>query len=127
MSKQYKTGNVTHDYDHALEVRQYDSLRRANDNLYAYPKCSEDNFSASKLVVTGAGELIGIIINSHTSGTIKIWDSLTATGSVVCETITLAAGERWIPLFGASFGTGCYVTIGGTSANITVLFNPADV
>lgn len=80
------------------------------------------NLIASALVASGYGTVGGIIVNSHTSGTIKLWDSLTATGSVICNTITLAAGERWIPLFDATFNTGLFVTIGGT-ADITIIYD----
>ena len=37
------------------------------------------------------------------------------------NTITLAAGERWIPMFGASFNNGLYYTEGGT-ADVTFLY-----
>jgi len=103
-----------------------DGIRRANDNLYAYPKSTYTNLSASASVATGAGEVVGIVINSHTSGTVKLWDNTAGSGTVICETISFAVGERWIPLFGMTFGTGLYATIGGT-ANITIAYNTADV
>lgn len=80
------------------------------------------NISASALVKTGSGKISGIVVNSHTSGTIKVWDNTSAAGTVLFNTITLAVGERFIPLYDANFTTGCYVTIGGT-ADITVLYN----
>lgn len=82
----------------------------------------DKNMAASAQVKAGAGSLRGILINSHSSGTIKVWDSLTATGTVIANTITLAAGERFIPFYDCTFATGCYVTIGGT-ADITVFYN----
>ena len=97
------------------------TLDDTNDSISTYPKCSEINIAASTLIKTGAGNIYGIIINSHSSGTIKLWDNTAASGTVICETITLNTGERWIPFWGASFGTGLFVTIGGT-ANITVMF-----
>lgn len=78
--------------------------------------------TASALVKTGNGDVQGIIIASHTTGTIKLWDNTSAAGTVLVNTITLAVGERWIPLFGAEFTTGLFVTIGGT-ADITVVYN----
>lgn len=81
------------------------------------------NLSASALLKTGPGNLQGVVINSHSSGTLKFWDSLTAANTVIFNTITLAVGERWIPLFGAKFTTGCFLTIGGT-ADVTVIYNP---
>lgn len=80
------------------------------------------NLSASGLVKTGDGIVKGIIVASHTTGTIKLWDAVTATTPVLVNTITLAVGERWIPLFDAEFTTGLFVTIGGT-ADITIVYN----
>lgn len=37
------------------------------------------------------------------------------------NTITLGAAERFIPLYGAGFGTGLYFTLGGT-ADVTILY-----
>lgn len=86
------------------------------------PQGKYTNLSASALLATGPGVLVGVVINSHSSGTLKFWDSLTAANTVIFNTNTLAAGERWIPLFGAKFSTGCYLTIGGT-ADVTVITN----
>lgn len=80
------------------------------------------NFTASALLKTGTGCIKGIIVNSHTSGTIKLWDNTSAAGTVICNTITLGASERWIPLFELAYNTGLYVTIGGT-ADITVVYS----
>jgi len=94
----------------------YSSLQSTQDyGLYK-------NLSASALIATGAGTLQGVVVNSHTSGTLKFWDNTSAATTVIFNTITLAAGERYIPLFGAKFTTGCYLTIGGT-ADVTVIYN----
>lgn len=82
---------------------------------------SYKNLSASGLVKTGHGVVKGIIVGSHTSGTIKLWDNTSGATTVLVNTMTLAAGERWIPLFDATFTVGLYVTIGGT-ADITVVY-----
>jgi len=79
------------------------------------------NLSASTLVKTGSGCVIGIVINSHTAGTLKLWDSLSATGTVLNNTITFTADERFIAVFGESFNVGLYATIGGT-ADITIVY-----
>ena len=83
------------------------------------------NLSASGLVKTGSGKAVGVIINSHTSGTLKLWDSTKADNNVLCNTITFSAvattGERTIPLFDCVFSTGLYATIGGT-ADITIVY-----
>lgn len=79
------------------------------------------NMSASALIKTGAGELKGIVINSHSSGTLKFWDNTSAATTVIFNTITLAAGERHIDLGDIAFNTGLYLTIGGT-ADVTVVY-----
>jgi len=102
-----------------IELEQ--ALNDTDDSITVYPKSSYANISASALVKTGAGQVYGIIINSHSSGTIKLWDNTSAATTVLCNTITFAAGERWIPLFGMTFGTGLYATIGGT-ADVTISY-----
>lgn len=73
------------------------------------------NGSTSQSVVAGGGKFYGIIINSHTTGTIKIWDSLTATGTIIMNTYTLPTGSSVI-LFPVpiDFYTGLFITITGT-------------
>ena len=102
----------------SLGIKAIDDV---NDSISTYPKCSDINITTSTLIKTGAGNVYGIVIGSHTSGTIKLWDNTSATGTVIVNTMTLAVGERFIPLLGASFTTGLFVTIAGT-ADITILF-----
>lgn len=84
--------------------------------------CKYSNISDSALVKTGAGTLYGFIINSHTNGTLKLWDNTSAHGTIIFNTITFAAGPNFINLpQGISFNTGLYATIGGT-ADITILY-----
>lgn len=79
------------------------------------------NISASGLVKTGAGKVVGVVIGSHSSGTLKLWDALTATTPILVNTMTFGAAERFIPLYDAVFSTGLYATIGGT-ADITIVY-----
>lgn len=79
------------------------------------------NLSASGLVKTGSGIAIGVIIASHSSGTLKLWDAVTATTPILVNTMTFAAGERFVPLYNVNFNIGLYATIGGT-ADITVVY-----
>lgn len=81
------------------------------------------NLSASAAVKSAAGTLYGIVVNSHTSGTLKLWDNTSAAGTVIFNTITFAAGSGIQLNFaqGISFNTGLYATIGGT-ADITLLW-----
>jgi hypothetical protein len=70
--------------------------------------------TASALLKTGAGVLNSVTVSSHTGGTLKFWDQTTAAVPVLVDTITLAAGERYINFGGIRFSTGLYVTVGGT-------------
>lgn len=74
------------------------------------------NITSSQLVKTYKGTtniLVGMFVNSTSSGTIKFWDSLTAAGTVINNTITPAAGNYYA-LGNAGFSTGLFATIGGT-------------
>lgn len=73
------------------------------------------NGTTSQNIVSGAGKLHGIIVNSHTSGTMKLWDSLTATGTVIINTYTFPSGSG-IYMFPnpIEFYTGLFFTVGGT-------------
>lgn len=70
------------------------------------------NLTASALVNTGFGTLVGMYVNSTSSGTIKFWDNTAGSGTVINNTITPAVG--WHNLGDANFVTGLYATIGGT-------------
>lgn len=70
------------------------------------------NTTASALIKTGQGVLIGMYVNSTSAGTIKLWDNTSAATTVINNTITPAIGYH--SLGNASFSTGLYATIGGT-------------
>lgn len=80
------------------------------------------NLTASGLVKTGYGNVEGIIIASHTTGTVKLWDNTAGSGTVLVDTLSFNVGEHFIDLFDAGFVTGLYATISGT-ANITVVYS----
>ena len=77
--------------------------------------------NASTQVFAGKGIIKGILVSSTTSGTLKIWDSLSATGTVLINTITPAAGT-FIPLPNVQCNTGCYVTAANT-IEYTILYS----
>jgi len=81
------------------------------------------NLSASALIKTGAGVVSGFIVNSHTSGTLKLWDNTSAATTVLLNTITFAAGSGIVVDLGSDvqFSTGLYATIGGT-ADVTIFW-----
>ncbi len=80
------------------------------------------NLSASAAIKATPGALYGIVVNSHTNGTLKLWDNTAGSGTVLLNTITFASGPNFINFAqGVSFNTGLYATIGGT-ADITILW-----
>lgn len=69
--------------------------------------------TSSKVLKGGEGQLLGVLVSSTSSGTIKLWDNATAaSGTVIIDTFT-PAGTGYFPL-PFTFTNGCYVTIGGT-------------
>lgn len=70
--------------------------------------------TADALVYTGTGCVVGIIVSSHTTGSIKLYDNTAASGTVLLPTYTYATGSQFIPLFGIKFGTGVYADVTGT-------------
>lgn len=70
------------------------------------------NLTASALIKTGQGVLIGMYVNSTSTGTIKFWDNTSAATTVINNTITPAIGYH--NLGSVAFNTGLYTTIGGT-------------
>ena len=80
------------------------------------------NLTASALIKTGAGVVRGFIVNSHTSGTLKLWDNTSAATTVLINTYTFPAGSSVVSFpTDISFNTGLYATIGGT-ADITLVW-----
>lgn len=86
------------------------------------------NISASTQIKSGAGQFMGICVNSAAAGaTIKVWDSLTASGTILLNTITFTTavneGPKIIALPGIKFSTGLYVTIAVAALDCTVFSN----
>ena len=73
---------------------------------------SYSNLSASTLVKTGAGQVVGIFVASSSSGTLKLWDNTSAATTILVNTFS-AVAATWYPL-PFSFTVGLYVTVGGT-------------
>ncbi len=81
--------------------------------------------SGAQLLVTGIGVVYGFIVNSHSSGTIKLWDNTAASGKVLVNTFTFASSSSSVkfphPL---NFQTGLYAEI-TEDESVTVVFNEA--
>lgn len=80
------------------------------------------NGTTSQAVKSTKGSFYGVIVNSHTSGTLKLWDNTSAAGAVLVNTFTFTAGSG-IYTFprGISFNTGLFATVGGT-LDYTILY-----
>lgn len=84
--------------------------------------CKYSNITASGAVKSSAGTLYGIVINSHTGGTLKLWDQTSAAVPVLINTYTFTAGSGNIMFpMGVSFNTGLFATVGGT-VDLTILY-----
>lgn len=94
-----------------------------NDVMKTEDQANYTNTAASALIKTGAGRVFGVIVNSHTNGTLKLWDNTSAATTVLVETYTFTAGSGVVTFPAAvRFTTGLYATIGGT-ANVTIIWN----
>lgn len=82
------------------------------------------NFTATGIIKNGMGFIYGIVVNSHSSGTLKLWDNTSAalngginpqSEGLVHDTITFAAGPGIytfpVPI---PFKYGLFATVGGT-------------
>ena len=76
--------------------------------------------TASGVTQTGPGALTGIMVTAASATpTIKIWDNIAGSGTVLVDTFTPVAGTMYnFP--DASFNIGCYISISGT-VSCTVL------
>lgn len=80
------------------------------------------NLTASGALKAAPGTIKGFYVSSHSSGTVKLWNNTAGSGTVLVNTITLAAGPQWVELGGLYGSVGLYATIGGT-ADITFAIN----
>lgn len=81
------------------------------------------NGTASALIKTGQGALHGVIVNSHSSGTLKFWDKTTAAAPILINTYTFPAGSgTYMFPPGIEFVTGLYATVGGT-IDYTIIYS----
>lgn len=81
------------------------------------------NITADTLIKTGFGKVAGFIVNSHTSGTLKLWDNTSAATTVIMNTFTFAAGSS-VQVFpeSISFNVGLYADVGGT-VDLTIIWD----
>lgn len=81
------------------------------------------NLTASAQIKAGTGQVYGVIVNSHTTGSMKLWNALTATGAVIVNTYTYPTGSSVImfpePI---NFTVGLFATLTGTQ-DVTFLWD----
>lgn len=93
-----------------------------NDVLKTEQRVSYANISADTAVKSGPGRFFGFVVNSHTSGTVKVWDNTSAATTVILNTITPPLGSSsWVFPFGIDFTVGLFIDITGT-IDLTVLY-----
>lgn len=110
------------DINRNLKVTLATALSKLVDSVTTRPEATTYvNMTASTLVRTGAGILVGMYVNSTSSGTIKLWDNTSAATTVINNTITPAIGYH--SLGSTAFATGLYATIGGT-LDVTLYYIP---
>jgi hypothetical protein len=79
--------------------------------------------TGSGLISRDSGQLVGFMVNSHSSGTLILYDNTAGSGEIIFNTITFAAGSgiNYTVPFGINYTTGCFATLGGT-ADITFFY-----
>ena len=82
---------------------------------------SATSLTASALVKSGQGALLGFLIVSATTATITVYDNTAGSGTVlmpVTGSLTITT-PTWVAL-PVGFGTGLYFTITGTASVVPV-------
>jgi len=97
-------------------------LNRTDDSVTSYPKAPTPvNLTSANVALTGAGQLVGIYVNSTSAGTVVIRDGTTAGDTAISGTITPAIGYHAFP---AAVSTGVFLSLSGT-INVTAFVIPA--
>lgn len=92
------------------------SAYMTTDNM----NCMYANLTAGTTIFITPVILYGIIVNSHTSGVVTIWDGSPRT-TAVSGPIALPTAGSTVNLLGITTGTACTIEIAGT-ANVTLAY-----
>lgn len=104
--------------DQLVHVYQDTKIDTNNDAISSYEKgWTPVNLIASGVALTQAGTIKGFLVNSTTSGTVRIADSTISGAGYLGGAITVVAGQFY--QYPANVANGCYATITGT-VDITV-------
>lgn len=102
---------------------QYSTGTLEHPQVYATTNTNTEQTFVSKTTGTGGNSIATTDTLANYTFTSTAMASGTGTnGRLICDTITLATGERVIDMGDITFSNGLYITIGGTSANITVSY-----
>lgn len=75
-----------------------------------------NKITATGQAIVGAGRLLGILVCSHSSGTLQLNDQPQAgnLGRLVLDTYSFPTGSSYVPMGGIEYYDGLYATCGGT-------------
>lgn len=78
--------------------------------------------TSSSSIKTGTGLVHGFVVSAHTSGTVRLWDNTTGSGTSIINTISIPSGP-YVFTFPepVQFSTGLFATLGGT-IDITIIY-----
>lgn len=79
--------------------------------------------TATGLLYTGPASAVGVIVSSHTIGTLKLWDNTAGSGTVLVDTFSFPTGSGTYWLYGVKAIKGIFATVSGT-LNATLVYNP---
>jgi hypothetical protein len=76
--------------------------------------------SADGIVKTGGGFLHGFLVTASASGVIRLYDNTAASGTVIVDQLSVAAGDLIdLPV---EFVTGLYFDLVSGTATVTILY-----
>jgi len=74
---------------------------------------SPKNVTATGVVWSAPGYLLGVLVNASSSGTLTLYDNTAASGTKIATTLSVTAGQ-YVPI-PAALAVGLHCTIGGTA------------
>jgi hypothetical protein len=77
------------------------------------------SLSADGLVKSGKGYLGGFLVSASTAGVIRLYDNTAASGTVILDQFTVAAGDN--VTFRVEFQTGLYFDLVSGTATVSIL------
>ena len=73
-------------------------------------------------IATGAGLLHTVVVGPAATGTLQIFDNITAVGTVIVGPYTFVAGNPFTLYLDALFSTGLSMIIGVAASDVTLCF-----